>query len=54
VPKLSKNFKAAWLRNPAMIPMVVGRLAAHTPSLLIVASVPSATAKGLAHPKHPV
>jgi hypothetical protein len=34
--------------------MVVGKLAAQTPSLFIVSSVPSATARGLAHPKQPV
>lgn len=37
-----------------MMPMVVGRLAAQTPSLLMVPSVPYATARGLAHPKQPV
>lgn len=37
-----------------MIPIVVGKLAAHTPSLFIVPSVPSANANGEAHPKHPV
>jgi hypothetical protein len=37
-----------------MIPIVVGKLAAQTPYLFIVPSVPSATARGLAHPKHPV
>lgn len=36
------------------MPIVVGRLAAHTPSRLMVASVPSETARGLAHPKQPV
>jgi len=36
------------------MPIVVGKLAAQTPSLLIVLYVPSATAKGLAHPKQPV
>ncbi len=36
------------------MPIVVGKLAAQTPSLLIVPYVPSATAKGLAHPKQPV
>lgn len=46
--------RVAWERNPAIIPIVVGRLAAQTPSLLMVVYVPSATAKGLAHPKHPV
>ena len=37
-----------------MIPIVVGRDAAHTPSLFKLPSVPSAMARGLAHPKHPV
>lgn len=36
------------------MPIVVGKLAAHTPYLLIVPYVPYDTAKGLAHPKHPV
>lgn len=36
------------------MPIVVGRLAAHTPSLLILPYVPYERAKGLAHPKHPV
>lgn len=54
LPKLSRYFKEAWHKNPAMIPIVVGRLAAHTPSRLMVPSVPSATARGLAHPKQPV
>jgi len=37
-----------------MMPIVVGKLAAQTPSLFIVPSVPSATANGLAHAKQPV
>ena len=37
-----------------MIPIVVGKLAAQTPSLLIVPYVPSATASGRAQPKQPV
>ena len=37
-----------------MIPIVVGKLAAHTPYLFIFAYVPSAKAKGEAHPKQPV
>jgi len=41
-------------KNPAMIPMVVGKLAAQTPYLLMVPYVPSDTAKGLAHAKQPV
>lgn len=53
-PKLSRNLSEACDKKPAMIPIVVGRLAAQTPSLLISASVPSASAKGLAQPKHPV
>ncbi len=36
------------------MPIVVGKLAAHTPYLFIVPSVPSETARGLAHPKQPV
>jgi len=32
----------------------VGKLAAHTPYLLIVPSVPYEIARGVAHPKHPV
>lgn len=54
LPKFNKNFNVLWLKKPAIIPIVVGKLAAHTPSLLIVPSVPYSTAKGLAHPKHPV
>ena len=34
--------------------MVVGKLAAQTPYLLIVASVPYVMARGLAQPKQPV
>ena len=54
MPKLSKNFNVACDKNPAIIPIVVGKLAAHTPYLLIFAYVPSANASGLAHAKHPV
>ena len=52
--KLSKNFNVACDKNPAIIPIVVGKLAAHTPYLLILAYVPSANASGLAHAKQPV
>lgn len=54
LPKFNKYLRAAWLKNPDIIPIVVGKLAAHTPSLFIVPSVPYATHKGLAQPKHPV
>lgn len=37
-----------------MIPIVVGRLAAHTPSLLIVPSVFSVSARGDAQAKQPI
>lgn len=40
--------------NPAIIPIVVGNDAAHTPSLFIVYSLSSATANGVAHAKQPV
>lgn len=39
-PKLRRNLSVAWLKNPAIIPMVVGKLAAQTPSRLMVPSVP--------------
>ena len=54
LPKFKRYFSTAWLKNPAIIPMVVGRLAAQTPYLLIVPSVPSETARGLAQAKQPV
>ena len=40
--------------KPAVIPIVVGREAAHWPSRLIFFSVSSANAKGVAQAKHPV
>lgn len=53
-PKFKINFRAFCTKNPAVIPMVVGKLAAHTPYLLIVPSVFSVTAKGDAQIKHPL
>ena len=40
--------------NAAVTPIVVGRLAAHTPSRLISFSLSKNTASGVAHPKQPV
>jgi len=43
-------FSVFWTRNPATMPIVVGRLAAHTPSLLrVFSSILDATTKGGAH-----
>jgi hypothetical protein len=43
-------FKAFCTRNPATIPMVVGRLAAHTPSFFnVFSSILEATINGGAH-----
>lgn len=44
-----------WTKNPATMPMVVGKLAAHTPSRFSVfSSILLATTKGGAHAKHAV
>ena len=44
-----------WTRNPAMIPMVVGREAAQTPSFFSVfSSILEATTRGGAQPKQAV
>jgi len=53
-PNSSKNFNVAWARKPAVIPIVVGKEAAQTPSLLIVCSFSSTTARGVAQPKQAV
>eukprot|EP00955_Chlamydomonas_euryale_P057471 356780-Chlamydomonas_euryale.AAC.8 len=38
IPKSSRYLSVFWTRSPAMMPIVVGRLAAHTPSRLSVFS----------------
>ena len=44
-----------WMSIPEMMPMVVGRLAAHTPSRFSVfSSMPLATTSGGTHAKHAV
>ena len=48
-----RNFNTFYARNPAVIPIVVGKDAAHQPSLLISFSVSSTKAKGDAHAKQP-
>lgn len=53
-PKSSKNLSEAYTKNPAVIPIVVGKDAAHTPSLLIWASLSSTTARGDAQAKQAV
>lgn len=51
-PKSNKNLRTFWLKNPAIIPIVVGKDAAHTPSLFISYSSPSsAIIKGGAQAK---
>lgn len=54
-PNPSRYFKTFWLKKPAMIPKVVGKLAAHTPCLFIVCSSPLlATTNGGAQAKQAV
>mmetsp|Transcript_9614 Transcript_9614/g.29145 ORF Transcript_9614/g.29145 Transcript_9614/m.29145 type:complete len:257 (-) Transcript_9614:681-1451(-) len=55
IPKSSRYLSVFWTRSPAMMPIVVGRLAAHTPSRLSVfSSMPDATTSGGTHWKHAV
>jgi hypothetical protein len=48
--KTTTNFNAFCTKNPAIIPIVVGRLAAQTPSFLrVFSSMPDATINGGQH-----
>ena len=52
VPKFSKYFSTFCTKNPATIPIVVGKLAAQTPSRFrVFSSIFEATTKGGAHAK---
>ncbi len=54
-PKSSRCLRVFCTRSPATMPIVVGRLAAHTPSLFSVrSSMPEATTRGGTQAKHAV
>lgn len=44
--KSNKNLRAVWAKKPAVMAIVVGKEAVHTPSLLILCSFFSTKAKG--------
>ena len=54
-PKFRRYLSVFCTRKPAMMPMVVGRLAAQTPSRFrVLSSMPEATTRGGTHAKQAV